>query len=172
MTRKRTFLERDEWKTMPWAEYPDTKTSMHYLQDMLCDLPGFCEDRLEIDAIAARGGDTTLKRRTLEMKLIVAFRQLVGWRWKWDTDNPNIAYEKPINLQTSLTVDASGYVSLISFPLSQVFDKSSETYLVGIADRRMAMLTPTFVTDLCSTTSCILGAWSTLQRWCFTMRHC
>ena len=105
--RKRTFLEEETWKVIPWAKYPETKNSMHYLQDILCNFPGFCEDRLDIDAAAAREEDVTTQWRTLEAKLITNFRNLVRWRWQWDADNPGVAYEKHID-PSSLSVDSEG----------------------------------------------------------------
>ncbi|KAL8790500.1 MAG: hypothetical protein Q9195_006331 [Heterodermia aff. obscurata] len=106
--RKRTFLEEEKWKTIPWAKYPETKNSMHYLQDILCDFPGFCQDRLDIDAAAARNEDVTAQWRTLEAKLIKSFRNLVRWRWQWDADNPDVVYEKPIDASSNLSVDSDG----------------------------------------------------------------
>ena len=42
--RKRTFLEQDEWKHIPWALQPMSKTIGDFLQDILCDIPGMMED--------------------------------------------------------------------------------------------------------------------------------
>ena len=107
ITRKRTFLEKEEWKTTPWAKYPETKTAIYYLQDILCDFPGFCEDRLDLDAAVARGEDVSLERHTLESKLISAVQELVRWRWQWDAENPGVAYEKLVDT-TSLSFDYDG----------------------------------------------------------------
>ncbi|KAG5782221.1 hypothetical protein H9Q73_004090 [Fusarium xylarioides] len=42
--RKRTFLEQHEWKHIPWALQPMSKTIGDYLQDTLSDIPGMMED--------------------------------------------------------------------------------------------------------------------------------
>ena len=105
---------------------------MHYLQDILCNFPGFCEDRLEIDAAAAREEDVTTQWRTLETKLITNFRNLVRWRWQWDADNPDVAYEKPIDTSSSLSVDSDGplFDSILHF---KNLDRAIELVLYNTA---------------------------------------
>lgn len=61
-----------------------------------------------MDAAAARGEDTTVQWRTLKAKLISDFQELVRWRWQWDADNPKVAYQRTINISSSLSVDSNG----------------------------------------------------------------
>ncbi|KAH7245514.1 hypothetical protein BKA59DRAFT_475895 [Fusarium tricinctum] len=42
--RKRTFLEQNTWKQIPWSLEPMSKTIAESLQDILCDVPGLMED--------------------------------------------------------------------------------------------------------------------------------
>ncbi|CAJ0546980.1 Ff.00g016070.m01.CDS01 [Fusarium sp. VM40] len=42
--RKRTFLEQNAWKQIPWSLEPMSKTIAESLQDILCDVPGLMED--------------------------------------------------------------------------------------------------------------------------------
>lgn len=81
---------------------------MHYLQDVVCNFPGFCEDRLAMDAAVARGDDVTVWQYALETNLIESFRELVRWRWRWDITNPDAVSERPIDTSTSLSVDSQG----------------------------------------------------------------
>ncbi|KAG9258937.1 uncharacterized protein F5Z01DRAFT_684937 [Emericellopsis atlantica] len=42
--RKRTFLERHDWQTTPWATSPAPKSTWIRLQDIMCRIPGLMED--------------------------------------------------------------------------------------------------------------------------------
>lgn len=41
---KRTFLDQESWLTLPWAHDPNQKSSMNYLIDIFCTIPGLLED--------------------------------------------------------------------------------------------------------------------------------
>ena len=90
---------------------------MHYLQDIMANFAGFCEDRLAIDAAARRGEDITALQDTLETNLITSFRDLVRWRWQWDIDNPLAAFEISVHTSTSFSTDNEGplFNSLLYF---------------------------------------------------------
>ncbi|KAM3078629.1 hypothetical protein ACMFMG_006497 [Clarireedia jacksonii] len=42
--RRRTFLARPEWKTVPWEDDPQSKSIIDFLLDILCDFSGLLED--------------------------------------------------------------------------------------------------------------------------------
>lgn len=90
---------------------------MHKLQDILCNFPGYCEDRWDMDTAAAQGVDITVALRALKANLISDFRDLIRWRWQWDFDNPNIVQEKEIDASTGLGIDSVGplFESIIHF---------------------------------------------------------
>lgn len=41
---KRTFLDQEEWLTLPWEQKPEQKSPMNYLIDIFCIIPGLLED--------------------------------------------------------------------------------------------------------------------------------
>lgn len=90
---------------------------MHYLQDIMANFAGFCDDRLAMDAAAGRGEDITPLKDALETNLILSFRELVRWRWQWDIDNPDAAFEKSVHTSTSFSIDSEGplFNSLLYF---------------------------------------------------------
>lgn len=42
--QRRTFLEQGQWKTIPWADEPGSKLSLHFIQDTFASIPGLLED--------------------------------------------------------------------------------------------------------------------------------
>ena len=41
---KRTFLDQQDWQTIPWAQDPSQKSSMNLLIDIFCVIPGLLEE--------------------------------------------------------------------------------------------------------------------------------
>ncbi|MCJ1395346.1 hypothetical protein MMC18_009408 [Xylographa bjoerkii] len=93
MQRKRCFLEQTIWKTVPWALEPESKRCVHYLQDILCDLPGIVEDATSLLDFANAGGDASNLYRELRCKIISSLEELYEWRWKWEAEFPNSCYK-------------------------------------------------------------------------------
>ncbi|KAL8706237.1 MAG: hypothetical protein Q9201_000674 [Fulgogasparrea decipioides] len=56
---KRTFLERPEWLTLPWASVSGQKSSFEELLDLSCAIPGLVEDRRELSLHKASLATTT-----------------------------------------------------------------------------------------------------------------
>lgn len=78
VNRKRCFLERDEWKTVPWALDPISKSSLHYLHDIMCDIPGLTEDADKLQQLELLERST--KRQRLSDDIISHLMQLYAWR--------------------------------------------------------------------------------------------
>ena len=99
--RKRTFLERPEWKSVPWELAPEVKDSSQYLEDIFADLPGKVHDLDNCKAldISVESSETIDER---EIAGIAAdhLRHLVEWRWNFERTNPSIAQEIPATLLT------------------------------------------------------------------------
>lgn len=92
---KRTFLEQDDWKIIPWALDPTSKTSLNYLLDILCMLPGFLEDQDELKKAATfclPSLWTSLKRR-VQGQLDV----LQDWKRDWDSRFPGAVFEMDLD---------------------------------------------------------------------------
>ncbi|GAB1201080.1 hypothetical protein APSETT444_010467 [Aspergillus pseudonomiae] len=86
-SRKRCFLEEPQWKTIPWAEKPESKTLIDCLHDIMCDAPGLLE---AVDAFLV-GGDETA-RIGLCRKALSMLEELYVWRWKWEETFPGASY--------------------------------------------------------------------------------
>ncbi|KAF2803651.1 uncharacterized protein BDZ99DRAFT_168467 [Mytilinidion resinicola] len=100
VTRTRTFLEREEWKTVPWAMQPNSKTTEHLILDVSANVPGLAEDmdRLERNGpVAARNplgpNEEETLRESLRHKLIDTFGSLLEWRFNWESTYPDVVAE-------------------------------------------------------------------------------
>jgi hypothetical protein len=108
MARKRTFLDTEAWKTIPWVKHPETKTPEHRLYDILSMVPGIGED---LNARNRADDDKEIRKALHDKsraKVKQALTQLTSWRWQWEKDNPHSVSEKPVDPATSLTVDDDG----------------------------------------------------------------
>ncbi|KAF2497988.1 hypothetical protein BU16DRAFT_616539 [Lophium mytilinum] len=123
VTRKRTFLEREEWKTIPWAMQPTPKTTEHFLLDVSANIPGLAEDmdRLERNGpIAARNpvgpNEEQALRENVRQKLIDTFKSLLEWRFNWESTYPDVVAE-------TISMPRSSLVSNLNRPrcLDRVF---------------------------------------------------
>lgn len=101
LKRKRCFLERPEWKTIPWALDPSSKDSTSYLLDILCDMPGLMEDAEFLRSTQSME-ELGRKHKLLSSNILSHLRTLSRWRHAWGNQNPNACYETPTTDNTSL----------------------------------------------------------------------
>ncbi|KAF5667187.1 cellulase (glycosyl hydrolase family 5) domain-containing protein [Fusarium heterosporum] len=78
--RKRTFLEQDAWKLVPWVLEPMSKTISESLQDVLCDVPGLMED---VDTLTKYQYSGLLAGQ-ITSKLQSCFNELETLRISWN----------------------------------------------------------------------------------------
>ncbi|KAF4998610.1 hypothetical protein FGRMN_2936 [Fusarium graminum] len=78
--RRRTFLEQDAWKLIPWALEPMSKTIAEILQDILCDIPGLMED---VDTLTQYQYSESLAGH-ITSKLQSCFNELETLRISWN----------------------------------------------------------------------------------------
>ncbi|KAF5556496.1 endoglucanase EG-II [Fusarium napiforme] len=90
--RKRTFLEQDEWKHIPWALQPMSKTIGDYLQDILCDIPGMMSD---VDHLS-NTNDFQVSANLISQKLQASFEQLNSLRISWYSMHPHSCWRQKI----------------------------------------------------------------------------
>lgn len=93
--RKRCFLSSDDWKTIPWAQEPESKFSISYLHDILSDIPGLMEnaDTIQFSDMAP---EELLARRNLVLQnLTCLWATLYKWRVSWQLQNPSSSWEVP-----------------------------------------------------------------------------
>ncbi|KAG4422536.1 hypothetical protein IFR04_004305 [Cadophora malorum] len=92
--RKRCFLEHPDWKNIPWSLDPESKTSLHYLHDQLCDIPGLVEDTASLQKLAS-DCDKDYQRLVLSQKILDQLKTLYEWRASWARQNPDSWHEIP-----------------------------------------------------------------------------
>jgi hypothetical protein len=93
--KKRCFLEHQDWKTIPWAADPESKTLVFYLHDMLCDVPGLLEDATNLQHSNLEMDQRMSLHRDLSSKILVQLQTLYEWRVLWQQQNPDSCYEVP-----------------------------------------------------------------------------
>jgi hypothetical protein len=91
--KKRCYLEQPSWKTVPWALEPESKDSMSYLQDILCDMPGLMEDAMSLRSPGLEASQKVALFLALSENVLDYRRQLYVWRTRWEEENP-ISYHK------------------------------------------------------------------------------
>ncbi|KAF5638080.1 thiamine biosynthesis regulatory [Fusarium sp. NRRL 52700] len=95
--RKRTFLDQDEWKHIPWALQPMSKTIGDSLQDILCDIPGMMED---IDNLVDANG-CSVSADLISQKLQASFQRLSSLRISWSFMHPHNCWRQRMGRESS-----------------------------------------------------------------------
>lgn len=104
--RKRTFLEREEWLTIPWNKHPESKTPGQKILDILCPLGGMLEDFHKIQDTGCTPEDLKISARPLLEKTTQLLIRLFRWRWDWEVSHGGpVVYEVFVNPQTSWSCD-------------------------------------------------------------------
>lgn len=99
--KKRTFLEREEWKITPWRLHPESKDLTSYIVDVLCDLPGLLQDFDELEST-----NLTFKQRALRQQKLAAdinhhLKLIYDWRVIWEKTNATSCTEQPAKFEGS-----------------------------------------------------------------------
>lgn len=90
--RRRTFLEEEKWKTLPWATTP--KTALDSLIDILADMPGVVNDMA-----ASEHPISPTTRAAFHRKVGQLRTQLREWRWAWHQKHSGVARRVPSHLK-------------------------------------------------------------------------
>ncbi|KAL7815219.1 hypothetical protein V8C26DRAFT_402748 [Trichoderma gracile] len=95
--RRGTFLEQEQWKTVPWSRSPDNKSNTQKLLDIISSLPRLLEktDRVLNERSQWVAGNHTIVREetpatvpNLQQQLDSIILDLIAWRYHWSADNP------------------------------------------------------------------------------------
>src|ERR1700753_2148396 len=93
-----SFLGEPEWLTIPWEKHPETKNGSQKLLDLSSEntimFSGGCREFAEVYAI---GGNLTPVFHKYFPILIQCIIRAVRWRWEWEENNPDAAFEKPVD---------------------------------------------------------------------------
>ena len=97
ITRQRSLLEQEDWRTVPWALNPSTQSAQSRLVSILAFVPGILEDDSQLD----REFDFELHNDLIQ-RLNFKLEQLFRWRWRWEGENPNAAWEEESSREPSI----------------------------------------------------------------------
>lgn len=86
-------MEKPEWKTLPWALHPGSKSLLSCLQDILCDIPGMIEDVNKLKNLKIPPAERPAFARDFVRNVVVHLVQLYDWRMTWEKENPNACVE-------------------------------------------------------------------------------
>jgi hypothetical protein len=80
---------------VPWALEPESKDSMSYLQDILCDVPGLMEDAMNLQNSELEALEMAAHYQALSKNVLNHCHQLYVWRARWEEENPNSCHNIP-----------------------------------------------------------------------------
>ncbi|MCJ1243569.1 hypothetical protein MMC30_000766 [Trapelia coarctata] len=109
--RKRTFLEDQDWITIPWMDNPTPKSSMHRLIDVVARIPGLLEDSDRIQAEQATADTPNLQEiEPYRRRVVTVLCDLLNWRWGWELSHSQKAAADSSTLsQSSKDSDGVSY---------------------------------------------------------------
>ena len=143
--RKRTFLEKAEWLTVPWAKHPETKTPHQKLLDIAALIPGLQEDWWAARSIAADDQDMLQLSKRFIPKIARMLENLFRWRWTWEAEHPSAVSELPVDPATSLCTDLDTGKPLFS----TVFEFADTTRANEIAMYNSVALMVLHISTIC-----------------------
>ena len=117
-TRKKTFLDRPEWKTIPWSKHPETKTPVHHLMDVQTAFPGIMSDYRTLSSSLFSFEEKCALCDNIVGQLEDLMRDTISWRWDFELHNPYICSEVPPDRQNSYVYKEDGvplYSTVLSF---------------------------------------------------------
>ncbi|KAL7930793.1 hypothetical protein V8C35DRAFT_312205 [Trichoderma chlorosporum] len=100
--RQGTFLEQDQWRTVPWLLVPEAKSNTNKLLDIISSLPGIIQktDKVLNERSQWVAGDSSIVREEtpttvpdLQAQLESMSLDLIAWRYHWSFDNLPIAQD-------------------------------------------------------------------------------
>lgn len=83
---------------VPWAKDPDSKDTIDYLLDVLCDVPGILEDMKLLQDTPIAQENTLGMWTALGLRIKSCMETLYRWRAKWEEDFSNTYY--PVGLDS------------------------------------------------------------------------
>ena len=100
---KRTFLDQEEWLTLPWAHNPGQKSPMNYLIDIFCIIPGLLEDcktlnpdrsfKWDNSPVTSPSSDSAESEdprlANLRQRVQECYTKLENWKEKWSKAFPS-----------------------------------------------------------------------------------
>lgn len=107
LLRKHTILSKPEWKSIPWSLYPDEKTEMQFLVDILADCPSLFVQKEQIES-SSSSSDRAIEYAKLQKNIANLLDQLNKWEQNWEKNNTGYCYEVNSPVTTPILVDHWG----------------------------------------------------------------
>lgn len=107
LLRRHTILSKPEWKSIPWSLYPDAKTEMQFLYDILADCPGLFIHKEEIES-SPSPCDRSIEYVKLRRNISNVLDQLSQWEQDWEINNVGYSYEVSAPVTTPIMVNHWG----------------------------------------------------------------
>ena len=108
-----------------------------YLQDILCDIPGFLEDSQIMHDLSSSAEDITALQRSLRGKLNASLHSLYRLRQRWEHEFPQACYELWPSTSETLCVDDEGCPLFSSVFHFWSIDRANE---IGLYDATLLLL--------------------------------
>lgn len=93
VTRSPSFLAREEWKVIPWAAGTSTKEILHYLLDIVADIPEvlsqFDKFMAGINSGVILPAEITTRQAILWREVTEIDNRLLQWKKEWVDDDPD-----------------------------------------------------------------------------------
>ncbi|PVH97947.1 hypothetical protein DM02DRAFT_62859 [Periconia macrospinosa] len=113
ISRKRCFLDEENWRSVPWAMDPSSKSPQNHLADIMATIPGMLEDDA---ALSRRRRQQDDSRATLLDRVERQLLALFTWRWEWETLNKFSAWEEePSDSPPSSAIPPSRAAAVVAF---------------------------------------------------------
>lgn len=104
--RKRTFLEREEWLTIPWSKHPESKTPQQKILAILCPAGGMLEDFDKLKDTSYTPEDLKTRSCPIWRKTKQLLISLFRWRRDWGISHRGpVVHETPVEPPKSWAVD-------------------------------------------------------------------
>jgi len=116
-------------KIIPWALNPLAKSITDYLQDILCDIPGFRED-LNILYLPSTSFDEASRiHGELCRKTAEALHDLYALKRRWESRFPDVCYEVAANISGRLSIDGNTSTLFLTVIYFRDLERASEINL-------------------------------------------
>ncbi|KAK5724410.1 hypothetical protein LTR15_004455 [Elasticomyces elasticus] len=99
VTQKRSFLEEERWRVLPWARQREMKSNQDTLVDIMSILPGLLEDWATLQEGAPDSAEADMRPFCLRVQS--GLQALFMWRHTWDAAHPQAAWERPRSTSTT-----------------------------------------------------------------------
>ena len=104
-TCRRTFLDEQQWKDVPWEDDPSAKPQLEYMVDVLSDLPSFLQQLAHPNTLTAFGLPERPDKEALQKQILERLQILSDVRDAWQIKYPTPLWRVPVESASSHDLD-------------------------------------------------------------------